>query len=139
MQFESKDHLIQVVKMWYISNHCNFKEVDSDPRSWTIKCVNIHNKGCKWRPRGSYKKHGRWFHFTKYEGSHTCLDEITRQDHSQLDSTSLFKTIILEIRNSLNVRAKDLQMNILKEFGYNVHMKRIREAKKKAIEQVYGS
>ena len=45
----------------------------------------------------------------------------------------------MEIRNYLDVRAKDLQLTILKEFGYNVHIKRIQETKQKVIEQVYGS
>ena len=31
-----------------------------------------------------------------------------------------------------------MQADILKDFNYKVHIKRIREAKRKAIEQVYG-
>mgnify|MGYP004685511861 CR=1 FL=1 len=47
MRFETKDHLIQAVKMWYISNHYYFKVVDSSLRSWIVKCTDTHNRGCK--------------------------------------------------------------------------------------------
>jgi len=50
----------------------------------------------------------------------------------------MFKAIILKVRETLDITVKSLQVDILKEFGYKVHIKRIRETKRKVIEQVYG-
>src|SRR6516162_4116735 len=91
IQFESKEHLKSVVKMWHINNHYNFRVVDSDKTSWAVECTNIRNRDCKWRLRACYKKHACCFQITKYVGLHTCLDEVTGQDHRQLDSASLSK------------------------------------------------
>ena len=66
------------------------------------------------------------------------MDEVTGQDHKQLDSISLSKAIILKVRESPDIFVKSLQADILKDFRYKVHIRRIREVKRKAIEQVYG-
>ena len=66
------------------------------------------------------------------------MDEVTGQDHRQLDSISMSKAIILKVWESPDFTVKSLQMDILKEFGYEVHVKRIWEANWKAIEHVYG-
>ena len=124
--------------MWHINNHYNFKVVDSDTESQATKYTNIHSRGCKWRLRACYKNHVGCFQITKYVGLYTCLDEVTRQDHQQLDSVSIFKVIILKVRGSLDITKKSLQTNILKQFGYKVHIKRVWKAKRKAIEHVYG-
>ena len=138
MQFESKEHLKSAVKMWHINHHYNFKVVDSDTKSWAVKCTNTRNRNCKWRLRACYKKHAACFQITKYVGPHTCLDEVTGQDHGQLDSGSLAKAIMLKVQETPDIKVKSLQADILKDFNYKVHIKRIREAKRKAIEQVYG-
>ena len=126
------------MKTWHINHNYNFRVVDSDTKSWAVKCTNLRNRDCKWRLRAYYKKHVGCFQITKYVGPHTYLDEVIGQDYKQLDSISLPKAIILKVRESPDISMKSLQVDILKDFRYKVHIRRIREAKRKAIEQVYG-
>ena len=89
--------------MWHINHNYNFRVVDSDTKSWAVKCTNIRNRDCKWRLRACYKKHASCFQITKYVGLYTCLDEVMGQNHKQLDSVSLSKAIILKVWESPDI------------------------------------
>ena len=84
-----------------------------------------------------HKSHGL-FEITKYVGPHTRVYPKLSQDHSQLDSTLIAREIQNVIQSDHTTSIAALHQIVKDKFRYNVYYKRIWEAKKKVIIEIYG-
>ena len=78
------------------------------------------------------------FEITKYIGPHTCIYPKLSQSHSQLDSTFIAREVQNVVQNDHTISIVALHQIVKDKFGYNVHYKRIWEAKRKAIIRIFG-
>ena len=96
------------------------------------------NEGCNWRLRACRCKSHGLFEITKYVSLHTCVYPRLSQDHSQLGS----KLIAREIQNVVQMdhmtSIATLHQMVKDKFGYDVHYKKIWEAKRKAMIKAFG-
>jgi hypothetical protein len=111
--------------------------MESERGLWAIRCARAGD-GCTWRLRACLRKKTLLWQITQYDGPHTCVFPRMSQDHSQLDS----KMIARELHNIISadpaVSVKALGQVIQDRFGYKVHYKRIWDAKRKAISNIFG-
>ncbi|RVW63217.1 hypothetical protein CK203_058954 [Vitis vinifera] len=84
-----------------------------------------------------HKSHGL-FEITKYIGPHTCVYPKLLQDHSQLDSTFIAREVQNVVQSDHIISTAALHHIVKDKFGYNVHYKRIWEAKRKTIIKIFG-
>ena len=78
------------------------------------------------------------FEITKYIGPHTCVYPKLLQDHSQLDSTFIAREVQNVVQSDHIISTAALHHIVKDKFGYNVHYKRIWEAKRKTIIKIFG-
>ena len=78
------------------------------------------------------------FEITKYVGSHTCVYPKLSQDHSLLDSTLIVREIQNVVQMDHTTSIATLHQIVKDKFGYDVHYRRILEAKRKAMLRVFG-
>ena len=84
--FKEKGELLNALKSYSLRTNTQYQTVESDTKTWAIKCKMVGGTTCKWRLRASkLKKHGQW-EITVYVGPHTCVYARMNQDHSQLDA-----------------------------------------------------
>ena len=84
----------------------------------------------------SHKTHGL-FEIIKCIGPHTYVYLKLSQDHSQLDSTMIACEIQNVIESDHTTSIAALHQIVKDKFGYNVHYKRIWEAKRKVIIMIF--
>ncbi|KAL6317566.1 hypothetical protein AAG906_030319 [Vitis piasezkii] len=101
-------------------------------------CRNQHLIGCNWRLRACRRKCHGLFEITKYIGPHTCVYPKLSQDHSQLDSTFIAREVQNIVQSDHTISILALHQIVKDKFGYNVHYKRIWEAKRKAMIRIFG-
>ncbi|KAJ9675204.1 hypothetical protein PVL29_024234 [Vitis rotundifolia] len=87
-------------------------------------------RACRRKPHGL-------FEITKYIGPHTCVYPKLSQDHSQLDSTFIAREIQNVVQRDHTISIAALHQIVKDKFGYNLHYKRIWEAKRKAIIRIF--
>ena len=78
------------------------------------------------------------FEITKYIGPHTCVYPKLSQDHSQLDSTLIAREIQSIVKTYPTTSIVTLHQIVKDKFGYDVHYMRVWEARRKAVEKVFG-
>ena len=79
------------------------------------------------------------FRITKYKGHHTCVNPCINQDHSQLDSSFVFKYIETLVKVEMIITATAIQAVVAEQFGYQIsYQKAMKAKKKKAITRLFG-
>ena len=76
---------------------------------------------------------------TKLEGPHTCVNALVGQDHRRVDAPALAKVFVEYVRENPEVKISQLHVTATREFNYTITRKRCWDARKLAIEQVYGN
>lgn len=137
LRFKSKADLQYAVKRYLIHKNQQMIVTESEPNLWAVKCRKW-NEGCKWRLRACRLKTHDMFEITKYTNSHTCVYPKLSEDHSQLDSTLIAREIQNVVQRDPNISIAALHQIVKGKFGYDVHYRKVWEARKKAIERVFG-
>lgn len=147
MRFAQKEYLICAVKFYHIKHHRDFRVDVSDKRVWSVFCSEKDN-GCSWRLRACRKRMDRKclylkcmdgaFEVTRVEGPHTCVSSVISQDHPRLDSDLMSWYFLNQVSKAPDVKVSTLRQTIIDTFGYLVTRKKVCDAKKRAIEIVYG-
>ena len=70
------------------------------------------------------------FRITKYKGHHTCVNPCINQDHSQLDSSFVFKYIETLVKVEMIITATAIQAVVAEQFGYQYFLSKNNESKK---------
>ena len=78
------------------------------------------------------------FRIKKYKGLHTCVNPCINQDHSQLDSSFVFKYIETLVKTQMTITIATIQAIVAKQFGYQISYQKAMKAKKKAITRLFG-
>ena len=78
------------------------------------------------------------FKITKYVGPHTCVYPKLSQKHSQLDSTLIAREIQNVAQRDHTTSIATLHQIVKDKFEYDVHYRRIWEAKRKTMLRVFG-
>ena len=78
------------------------------------------------------------FEITKYISPHTCVYPKLSQDYLQLDSTFIAREVQNVVQSDHTISIAALHQIVKDKFGYNVHYKRIWEAKRKAMIRIFG-
>ena len=125
------------MKRYSIHRNQHFVVCESDPNLWAVKCKKSID-GCKWRLCACRRKTHRMFEITKYIGPHTCVYPKLSQDHSQLDSTLIAREIQSIVKRDPTTSIATLHQIVKDKFGYDVHYMRVWEARRKAVEKVFG-
>ena len=71
------------------------------------------------------------FRITKYKGPHTCVNPCINQDHSQLDSSFVFKYIETLVKVEMIITTTAIQAVVAEQFGYQISYQKTMKAKKK--------
>ncbi|KAJ9672503.1 hypothetical protein PVL29_025922 [Vitis rotundifolia] len=137
LRFESKEDLQYAVKRYAICRNQHLVVCESEPQLWAVRCKKWQ-EGCNWRLRACRRKSHGMFEITKYAGPHTCVYPKLSQDHSQLDSTLIAREIQNVVQRDHTTSIATLHQIVRDKFGYDVHYKRIWEAKRKAMLRVFG-
>ncbi|KAL6342251.1 hypothetical protein AAG906_006874 [Vitis piasezkii] len=122
LRFESKEDLQYVVKRYAICRNQHLVVCESEPQLWAVRCKKCHGM----------------FEITKYAGPHTCVYPKLSQDHSQLDSTLIAREIQNVVQRDHTTSIATLHQIVKDKFGYDVHYRRIWEAKRKTMLRVFG-
>eukprot|EP00261_Vitis_vinifera_P040633 XP_019081876.1 PREDICTED: uncharacterized protein LOC109124285 [Vitis vinifera] len=123
--------------LWNESNEL-FKGLRFEkPQLWAVRCKKWQ-EGCNWRLRACHRKSHGMFEITKYAGPHTCVYPKLSQDHSQLDSTLIVREIQNVVQRDHTTAIATLHQIVKDKFGYDVHFRRIWEAKRKTMVRVFG-
>ena len=137
MRFKSKADLQDAVKRYSIRKNQQLIVIESEPNLWAVKCRKW-SEGCKWRLRACRRKTHGMFEITKYNKPHTCVYPKPSQDHSQLDSTLIANEIQNVVQRDPNISIAALHLIVKDKFGYDVHYRKVWEARKKAFKRVFG-
>ncbi|RVX02742.1 Serine/threonine-protein phosphatase 7 long form-like [Vitis vinifera] len=137
LRFESKEDLQYAVKRYAICRNQHLVVCESEPQLWAVRCKKWQ-EGCNWRLRACRRKSHGMFEITKYAGPHTCVYPKLSQDHSQLDSTLIAREIQNVVQRDHTTSIATLHQIVKDKFGYDVHYRRIWEAKRKAMLRVFG-
>ncbi|KAL6339402.1 hypothetical protein AAG906_032934 [Vitis piasezkii] len=125
LRFESKEDLQYLCKRYAICRNQHLVVCESEPQLWA-------------RLRACRRKSHGMFEITKYAGPHTCVYPKLSQDHSQLDSTLIAREIQNVVQRDHTTSIATLHQIVKDKFGYDVHYRRIWEAKRKAMLRVFG-
>eukprot|EP00261_Vitis_vinifera_P017099 XP_010646608.1 PREDICTED: uncharacterized protein LOC104878249 [Vitis vinifera] len=137
LRFESKEDLQYAVKRYAICRNQHLVVCESEPQLWAVRCKKWQ-EGCNWRLRACRRKSHGMFEITKYAVPHTCVYPKLSQDHSQLDSTLIAREIQNVVQRDHTTSIATLHQIVKDKFGYDVHYRRIWEAKRKAMLRVFG-
>ncbi|RVW94914.1 hypothetical protein CK203_034566 [Vitis vinifera] len=137
LRFESKEDLQYAVKRYAICRNQHLVVCESEPQLWAVRCKKWQ-EGCNWRLRACRRKSHGMFEIIKYVGPHTCVYPKLSQDHSQLDSTLIAREIQNVVQRDHTTSIATLHQIVKDKFGYDVHYRRIWEAKRKAMLRVFG-
>ena len=137
LRFESKEDLQYAVKRYAICRNQHLVVCELEPQLWAVRCKKWQ-EGCNWRLRACRRKSHGMFEITKYAGPHTCVYPKLSQDHSQLDSTLIAREIQNVVQRDHTTSIATLHQIVKDKFGYDVHYRRIWEAKRKAMLRVFG-
>ncbi|RVW25044.1 hypothetical protein CK203_114054 [Vitis vinifera] len=137
LRFESKEDLQYAVKRYAICRNQHLVVCESEPQLWAVRCKKWQ-EGCNWRLRACRRKSHGMFEITKYAGPHTCVYPKLSQDHSQLDSTLIAREIQNVVQRDHTTSIATLHQIVKDKFGYDVHYRRIWEAKRKTMLRVFG-
>ncbi|XP_034679684.1 uncharacterized protein LOC117909731 [Vitis riparia] len=137
LRFESEEDLQYAIKRYAICRNQHLVVCESEPQLWVVRCKKWQ-EGCNWRLRACRRKSHGMFEITKYAGPHTCVYPKLSQDHSQLDSTLISREIQNVVQRDHTTSIAALHQIVKDKFGYDVHYRRIWEAKRKAMLRVFG-
>nr|XP_017233016.1 PREDICTED: uncharacterized protein LOC108207061 [Daucus carota subsp. sativus] len=136
--FSTKEDLMHVVKQYHIQNHLEIGVIRSDPSSWYVACK-YRNDGCIWKLKARKRtSHGK-FQIMESVGPHTCLSTTITRDHPNLTASEIAGVIKSQIVADPTIKEKVLLATAKDKFGYEPGRKKIRNAKKIALEDIHGS
>ncbi|RYQ84580.1 hypothetical protein Ahy_B10g104004 [Arachis hypogaea] len=116
MEFSSKEVMIVAVKEYTIQRSVDYRVYESEPTTFYAKCV-----------------------IRRYNGSHTCIRSIISQDHAKLDSGTIAEAIKPLVEADLSLKVKSVIGEVQSKFNYMISYRKVRLAKQKAIENIFGS
>ena len=96
------------------------------------------NEGCNWRLRACHRKSHGLFETTKYVSLHICVYPKLSQDRSQLGSKLIAREIQNVVQRNHMTSIIALHQMVKDKFGYDVHYKKIWEAKRKTMIKAFG-
>ncbi|KAK9105024.1 hypothetical protein Scep_021868 [Stephania cephalantha] len=137
MCFDNKNDLQHAVKVWHVNRHCQYHVMESTTTSWAIKC-RYPQHGCMWRLRACFRKKTLLWEITQLDVPHTCINPNVERGHAQLDANMMAREIQSVVKTDQGVTIKTLVEIIKKKYGHEVNYKLMWDAKKKAIEWVFG-
>lgn len=136
--FGSKEELSHTVKQVHISNHQEIVVTRSDHLNWHVACK-FKSDGCAWKLKARKRSaHGN-FQIMETLGPHTCMSTTITQDHPNLTSSYIIESIKAQIVDDPTIKEKVLMATTKNIFGYQPGRKKIRNAKKLALDEVHGS
>ncbi|XP_074328472.1 uncharacterized protein LOC141666382 [Apium graveolens] len=106
------------------------------------KKVLIHtnkDSGCEWSLKARLRKSLGKFQIMETSGPHTCLRTTVTQDHPNLTSHDILELVKDQIVVDPMVKEKMLMATVKSIFGYQPGRKKIRDAKKLAMDEEHGS
>ncbi|KAK1376307.1 hypothetical protein POM88_032500 [Heracleum sosnowskyi] len=138
MVFGSKEELLHIVKQVHICNHQEIVMTRSDHLNWHVACE-FKSDGCKWKLKARKPSaHGN-FQIMEILGPHTCMSTTITKDHPNLTSSDIVESIKAHIVNDPTIKEKVLMATAKNVFDYQPGRKKIRNAKKLAMDEVHGS
>ncbi|XP_074351961.1 uncharacterized protein LOC141691117 [Apium graveolens] len=138
MIFDSKKVLMHMVRDFHIRNHQEIKVVRSSDVYWIVVCKN-KDSGCEWSLKARLRKSLGKFQIMETSGPRTCLRTTVTQDHPNLTSYDILEIVKDQIVVDPMVKEKVLMATVKSIFGYQPGRKKIRDAKKLAMDEEHGS
>lgn len=138
MIFNSKEELQHKVKQVHILSHQEIVVKKSNPTYWHVACK-WKDKGCEWKLKARKQSvHGN-FEIMEASGPHTCMSTSITQDHHNLNSSDIVQVIKAQIVADPTIKEKVLLATVKNVFGYEPSRKKIRNTRKLAMDEVFGS
>ncbi|KAH0696193.1 hypothetical protein KY290_013557 [Solanum tuberosum] len=132
--YKNKYVLISALKRHSILKHFQFKTTRSSSISYSIQCL---GENCSWSLRASSLNKSQMFKIREFESEHTCL--LLHNSLSERQATkSVVGSIIIGKCAEPNViyTPKDIQRDMLAEYGVRLTYMQAWRAKEAALELV---
>ncbi|KAK1379316.1 SWIM-type domain-containing protein [Heracleum sosnowskyi] len=138
MVFATKEELAHTIKQVHIRNHQEIVVTRSNQLNWHVACK-WKADGCEWKLKARKRSANGYFQIMVTSGPHTCMSTTITQDHPNLNSSHIVEAIKAQIVADPTIKEKVLMATTKNVFGYQPGRKKVRNAKKLAMNEVHGS